>query len=175
MQAIVPTRRGAALAVVLALFSTAVSHAQMIPVADERVVSAHAHYEGVSDGDTQRPAYFVSWNAQLGKTASTDNGFADAGAFQISEFFPAAIYASGGASGEWQGTSSGTYDALSYFHMRFRVNNCITYALDATVEPGFAPQGSTGVHRAEERRGRQPGVQARGIGARLPAGPAGAR
>lgn len=113
------------------------ARAQMIPVDDYREIQVAASLGGQQSGPTSlKPGFFAPFNEYLealveGEEAGNASAFAD----QISEFFPAAIYASGTSSGQWQ-VVEGAYSALSLFGMQFRVDTCITYTLDATVYPG---------------------------------------
>ncbi|HET9250478.1 MAG TPA: FlgD immunoglobulin-like domain containing protein [Candidatus Eisenbacteria bacterium] len=67
-----------------------------------------------------------------------DLGSCDAFAFQVSEFFPGAIYMSGTTEGRWFITP-GRWSTVSSARFEFRTDSCIVYDLSATVLPGDWP------------------------------------
>jgi len=128
------------LAVGLALLPAAGARAQMIPLADVRENSADATAFGITDAQFHYPpAPFAYWednaSAHVDNPDPEGSGFTDAGAYSISEFFPAGINASGGTGGSWQ-IVPGQYSALSYVNFKFRVDTCFDYKMDAWFTPG---------------------------------------
>jgi len=116
------------------------ARAQMIPLQDVREVSSDASVQGASDAQFLYPsAPFAYFNANTGVYVENPDpmgpGSCSADAFQISQFFPAGISASGGAGGSWN-VLPGSYSALSYVNFKFRIDTCFQYQLDAWLEPG---------------------------------------
>jgi hypothetical protein len=111
--------------------------AQMTPVADLRELAAHAHFGSASEGNgLNPPGFFAPFQTYIDAFAETDDGFAEGFAFQTSQFYAAGINASGSTSGGTQGPGGGTYDAESLAGFHVRMDTCVEYFLDATVEPG---------------------------------------
>lgn len=123
------------------------STAQMTPIADERGLAAGVTYLEQFDADIKAPPTpFMFWNESV--TAHVDNpdpdpnavGYCEAGAWQISQFGPSYISASGGCGGGWD-FYGGAYTATSKARFRFRVTTCVEYQLDVWLEPGDEPLG----------------------------------
>lgn len=115
--------------------------AQMIPLADHRENRAYVSYLGVTDEITEQPpapfAYFNNLlNVYVPNPDPEGAGSCEASSFQVSQFFPAGISASGTTAGRWAVVPFGTYSALSLARFDFRLNSCIEYQLDVWVEPG---------------------------------------
>jgi hypothetical protein len=62
-------------------------------------------------------------------------------AYQIGQFFPAAIQFSGTVSGSWDGKPSGLYSASSYCGFKFRLDTPVDYDLFVAIDPGERPLG----------------------------------
>jgi hypothetical protein len=134
-----------ALAATLIAASTAhaVSNGQMTPLLDLRQLHAKAILEGVPDEHyLYPPSPFAAFDdIASAQVEGVEAGSADASAYQNSAFFSNGINAFGATSGQFQ-VRPGGYEALSLSTMTFSVDTCMTYFLDATVEPGDA--GSSG-------------------------------
>ena len=133
-----------ALLLAAALPGPRTASAQMIPVADLRVMSAYAKCGSTVDGPYAKvpdPSYGF-WSDNVGAQATPpDAGDANSGAFQDSQFFPSLFHASGGASGGWA-IASGSYIAYSEGGFAFHVDSCVVWHLDAQILSG--DPGSTG-------------------------------
>jgi hypothetical protein len=62
-------------------------------------------------------------------------------AYQIGQFFPAAIQFSGTVSGSWDGVPAGLYSTSSYCAFKFRLDNPVDYDFFVDMDPGDAPLG----------------------------------
>lgn len=134
---------GAGLAAVGAILTVGLAGAQMVPVADRRELFVRSVYQNVTVGPTllTPPVAFAKFDTMIDALAETEDGHADATAYQNSQFFPAAIYAAGTSQGETQGVTSGDYSSYSIAEFRFRLDTCIEYSLDATMDPGDPESG----------------------------------
>jgi len=125
------------------------SAAQMTPLKDTRYTEAQAEMFGNVQHDKITPtAPFDLFDSTINMLAENpdpnDAGSCSADAFQFSQFFPAAIYGSGGTSGGWDVYDS-PYSAASLCSIRFRLDQCAQFQLDAWVDdPGDFPFFPTG-------------------------------
>jgi len=128
------------------LLSAGIACAQMTPLVDSRVLQADVWWLGqhLPMEDFPDPP-FSSYNRWIRPELidpdlenDPDLGSCDAFAFQVSEFFPGAIYMSGTTQGRWFITP-GRWSAVSSARFEFRVDSCIVYDLRATVLPGDWP------------------------------------
>ncbi len=116
--------------------------AQMTLLTDARSVVAHATSAGVSDGQAWAPTVAGDpWDQTAYVQVFGDpEGEASATAWQNSEFYSAGIFASGGATGEFQ-VATGDFGATSTFALIFRTDTCTSWFLDGTVD-GADPPGA---------------------------------
>jgi len=119
------------------------SNADMILQSDSRVTFAEAYFMGVRETVEEHPtAPFARFESLIGAQANNPDpegsGFANATAYQLSEFEPSYINLFGSTSGQWQITQC-TYGAQSNGHFGFRLDECHEYQLDVWVEPGEGP------------------------------------
>ncbi len=124
----------------LALLSSAQpSRAQMTPVADYRELLAHVtDYFGMSEQLEEHPlSPFEAWpdKSLYALVEPPDNAQSDAFAYQVSQFFPAAISGSGNTFGT-QYYPSGSYGAASIAHFQFSLDAPVDYFLDGWVQEG---------------------------------------
>ena len=124
-----------------AAFAPVLAQAQMIPIEDLRTNAADVTYFGVTQALFEDPpapfAYFDSFlNPFVYNPDPNAGGHCEATAFQVSEFFPAGINASGSTTGGWAINPGGNYSALSFAYFGFRVDTCIEYQLDSWLLPG---------------------------------------
>lgn len=117
------------------------ARAQMIPLADHRENRAYVSYLGVTDEISEQPsapfAYFNNLlNVYVPNPDPEGAGSCESSSFQVSQFFPAGISASGTTAGRWSTVPFGTYSGLSLARFDFRLNSCIEYQLDVWVKPG---------------------------------------
>ena len=131
-----------------AVVAAAPAYGQMVPIYDGRKIFAQADFGAISVGPTtlQPGAPFAAFDEFLDllaeyppPTPPNPGGFSEATAYQNSQFFPFGIFASGTSSGGWQGEANAYYSAYSLAQFRFRVDTCITYSLDSTMEPSMTP------------------------------------
>ena len=127
---------GVALIAAIGLIVAHEAVAQMTPIHDGRELEAHVHLLNQSAGTSlSPPGLFAPFQTSLNPIVEiVDVGFCEAFTFQSSEFFPGAIYGSGDTYGAWQGEAVGTYDAHSLTQFVVRIDSCVTYALDATLD-----------------------------------------
>jgi len=131
-----------ALALAAGLAAAGPAAAQMTPLSDLRRVYASASSGAVNQTKSfTPPTAFDYWAPHADAQAiDPDAGEASASAWQVSQFLPSSIFASGGATGEYQ-VAPGSYSASSYSTMTFQTATCMTWSLDATVE-GADPPGA---------------------------------
>jgi len=129
------------LAAAAPLFVAGPALAQMVPLTDHREIHASAAQLGSSSqGDLAPSGPFASFEDYVAPSVETKGGECHAFAFQSSQFYPAGIYASGASNGGWSGEAVGSYETHVLTNFRFRVDNCTTYELDATMSPGDASE-----------------------------------
>lgn len=117
------------------------AQSQMTPLEDRREIHARATFVGVTQYlEDFPPAPFAFFNSFVGPFVPNPDpegpGSCEAASFQVSEFFPAGINASGTTSGSWNTLDDGTYNGFSLARFKFRIDTCIEYHLDAWVDPG---------------------------------------
>ena len=97
-------------------------------------------FQAVIDNPAPPFSFFESFFDPLIENPDPNGGgSSDASTYQVSQFFPAGISASGTTAGGWNTVPAGTYHALSLAHFGFRVTTCIQYQLDAWLDPGDVP------------------------------------
>jgi hypothetical protein len=149
-----PTCRiGLPLALAALLLAARTSSAQMVPLTDVRWLDARAEYQGAVDGQYFHipSAPFAPFNELLeAYVDGSVEGSASADAYQNSQFYPSAIYASGTTSGQWQTVGPGNYAAHAVSGFEFRVDTCVTWSLYVQVDPGdTGTSGSVALRIAE--------------------------
>lgn len=117
-----PSQLLALIAFVAAMLAAERANSQMIFIDDDRVVSARATYQGVTDTQEDRANFSGVWNSNAdaaverrvpcGEDTCTI-GSATSFSAQFSDFYPAAIQFSITTHGTWGGDPSGSYEFLS--------------------------------------------------------------
>jgi hypothetical protein len=143
-----PSRLNACVVVLAALLVPRFAAAQMIPLADRRETFARVTLLGQTESLADAPpapfSYFYSFLDVLMENPDPDGGGScSADAFQVSQFYPAGISASGSTAGSWN-VIEGAYDAVSLASFRFRVDTCVQYQFDAWLEYGDFPGPGAG-------------------------------
>lgn len=120
--------------------------AQMTPLSDERETYAHAELLGLTQTRTSTPlppfSYFNTFDRAVVEDPDPNGlGACEAVSFQVSQWYPAGMSASGTTSAG-QSSTAGSFMAWSNVEFDFAVETCIEYQFDAWVKPGDAPDAA---------------------------------
>ena len=141
------------------LLISGTAHGQMVPLEDLRRNTVDAIYYDAEDWqDHHSPVPFAYWedfcvgHAQEFEPCDPPmpppddlclKGQTFGNAYQISQFFPAAIQFSVASSGSWDGVPAGLYSAGSYVGFKFRLDYPVDYDIFVGFDGGDNPTGGS--------------------------------